>query len=161
MCKQKMLAPCCSIIGVAGKPKSPLEKTSDTLVPYWSSHLDYVLRPMCTMSRANCRVNFPGLRRCALRRFGGRLLRLTLEIVLTLRFILFVWLVFFKFKWLKFSAPWAIFSVFILLHVLLIFLVGLRSAFAEWPTPLLARKCVLLLRCAELACNFQVFLQFP
>jgi pimeloyl-ACP methyl ester carboxylesterase len=29
-----------SIIGVAGEPKSPLEKTSDTVVPYWSSHLD-------------------------------------------------------------------------------------------------------------------------
>ena len=29
-----------SIIGVAGGPKSPLEKTSDTVVPYWSSHLD-------------------------------------------------------------------------------------------------------------------------
>jgi pimeloyl-ACP methyl ester carboxylesterase len=29
-----------SIIGVAGHPKAPLEKTSDTVVPYWSSHLD-------------------------------------------------------------------------------------------------------------------------
>ena len=29
-----------SIIGVAGEPKSPLDKTSDTVVPYWSSHLD-------------------------------------------------------------------------------------------------------------------------
>ena len=28
-----------SIIGVAGEPKAPLEKTSDTVVPYWSSHL--------------------------------------------------------------------------------------------------------------------------
>jgi hypothetical protein len=28
-----------SIIGVAGFPKAPLEKTSDTVVPYWSSHL--------------------------------------------------------------------------------------------------------------------------
>ncbi len=32
-----------SIIGVAGEPKSPLEKTSDTVVPYWSSHLDAAL----------------------------------------------------------------------------------------------------------------------
>lgn len=32
-----------SIIGVAGKPVSPLEKTSDTVVPYWSSHLDGAL----------------------------------------------------------------------------------------------------------------------
>lgn len=27
-----------SIIGVAGKPLAPLEKTSDTVVPYWSTH---------------------------------------------------------------------------------------------------------------------------
>ena len=32
-----------SIIGVAGEPKAPLEKTSDTVVPYWSSHLDAAL----------------------------------------------------------------------------------------------------------------------
>lgn len=29
-----------SIIGVAGHPKAPLEKTSDSVVPYWSAHLD-------------------------------------------------------------------------------------------------------------------------
>jgi hypothetical protein len=29
-----------SIIGVAGSPKAPLEKTSDTVVPYWIAHLD-------------------------------------------------------------------------------------------------------------------------
>jgi hypothetical protein len=29
-----------SIIGVAGHPKAPLDKTSDLVVPYWSSHLD-------------------------------------------------------------------------------------------------------------------------
>ena len=27
----------------AGSPKAPLEKTSDTVVPYWSSHLDAAL----------------------------------------------------------------------------------------------------------------------
>jgi hypothetical protein len=32
-----------SIIGVVGEPKAPLEKTSDTVVPYWSSHLDAAL----------------------------------------------------------------------------------------------------------------------
>ncbi len=32
-----------SIIGVAGQPKSPLEKTSDMVVPYWSAHLDAAL----------------------------------------------------------------------------------------------------------------------
>jgi pimeloyl-ACP methyl ester carboxylesterase len=32
-----------SIIGVTGQPKTPLEKTSDTVVPYWSSHLNAAL----------------------------------------------------------------------------------------------------------------------
>jgi pimeloyl-ACP methyl ester carboxylesterase len=36
-------APFHSIIGVAGKTKTPLEKTSDTVVPYWSSHLEGAL----------------------------------------------------------------------------------------------------------------------
>ena len=47
-------------------------------------------------------------------------------ITLTLGFILFVWLVFFRFKWLKFSVAWALVSVFIFLHVLFIFMIGLR-----------------------------------
>jgi len=37
-----------------------------------------------------------------------------------------VWLVFFKFRWLKFSIPWAVVSVLFGAHLLLIFLVGLR-----------------------------------
>jgi multidrug resistance efflux pump len=47
-------------------------------------------------------------------------------ITLTAGFILFVWLVFFRFKLLKFSVAWALVSVFIFLHVLFIFLIGLR-----------------------------------
>jgi multidrug resistance efflux pump len=47
-------------------------------------------------------------------------------ITLTIGFILFVWLVFFEFKWLKWSIAWAIVSVIVFLHVLLIFLIGLR-----------------------------------
>jgi len=38
-----MQVPFHSIIGVAGRPKSPLEKTSDTVVPYWSAHQDAAL----------------------------------------------------------------------------------------------------------------------
>jgi multidrug resistance efflux pump len=38
----------------------------------------------------------------------------------------FCWLVFFKFKWLKFSPTWAIVSGFAGLHILLGFLIGLR-----------------------------------
>ena len=47
-------------------------------------------------------------------------------ILLAAGFILFVWLVFFKFRWLKFSVAWALVSVFIFLHVLFIFMIGLR-----------------------------------
>jgi multidrug resistance efflux pump len=49
-----------------------------------------------------------------------------IALLLTFGFLFFVWLVFFKFKWLKFSAAWAIVSLFIFVHVLLIFLIGLR-----------------------------------
>jgi len=41
-------------------------------------------------------------------------------------FLVFLWLVFFKFKWLKFSVAWALVSAFFIVHVLLIFLIGLR-----------------------------------
>jgi len=37
-----------------------------------------------------------------------------------------VWLVFFKFRWLKFSIPWGVVSVFFGLHLLIIFMIGLR-----------------------------------
>ncbi len=47
-------------------------------------------------------------------------------IVLLLGFVLVVWLVFFKFKWLKFSIAWGVVSLFFGLHLLLIFLIGLR-----------------------------------
>jgi multidrug resistance efflux pump len=41
-------------------------------------------------------------------------------------FIIIVWLVFFQYKWLKFSITWGVVSALILLHLLLIFLVGMR-----------------------------------
>ena len=41
-------------------------------------------------------------------------------------FAAFFWLVFFKFKWLKLSVPWILVSGFFVVHVLLIFLIGLR-----------------------------------
>jgi multidrug resistance efflux pump len=37
-----------------------------------------------------------------------------------------VWLVFFKFRWLKFSIAWGVVSVLVGLHLLIIFLIGLR-----------------------------------
>jgi len=41
-------------------------------------------------------------------------------------FAAFIWLIFFKFRWLKFSIAWALVSAFFVVHVLLIFLIGLR-----------------------------------
>lgn len=37
-----------------------------------------------------------------------------------------VWAVFFKFKWLKFSISWGVVSLYVGLHLLLVFMVGLR-----------------------------------
>jgi len=37
-----------------------------------------------------------------------------------------VWLVFFKFKWMKFNIPWGVVSVSVGLHLLIIFMLGLR-----------------------------------
>jgi multidrug resistance efflux pump len=49
-----------------------------------------------------------------------------LALVITFLFVLFVWLVFFKFRWLKFNFTWAIVTFFSGLHVFLIFVIGLR-----------------------------------
>jgi multidrug resistance efflux pump len=46
--------------------------------------------------------------------------------VLLFVYALVVWLVFFKFKWLKFSIAWGFFSAFFGLHLLIIFMLGLR-----------------------------------
>jgi len=49
-----------------------------------------------------------------------------LGFVLLFGYALVVWLVFFKFRWLKFSIAWGFFSTFFAVHLLLIFLIGLR-----------------------------------
>jgi multidrug resistance efflux pump len=41
-------------------------------------------------------------------------------------YALIVWLVFFKFKWMKFTITWGMVSAFVGAHLLLIFLIGLR-----------------------------------
>ena len=46
--------------------------------------------------------------------------------LITFAFLLFVYFVFFKFKWLKFSPAWATVSGLIALHLFLIFVIGLR-----------------------------------
>jgi multidrug resistance efflux pump len=47
-------------------------------------------------------------------------------LVLCFGYVVLVWLVFFHFKWLKFSIAWGVVSVFVGLHLLIIFLIGLR-----------------------------------
>jgi multidrug resistance efflux pump len=46
--------------------------------------------------------------------------------VLLFGYALVVWLVFFKFKWMKFNITWGVVSVFVGLHLLIIFMLGLR-----------------------------------
>jgi len=47
-------------------------------------------------------------------------------LVLCFGYAVLVWLVFFYFKWLKFTIPWGVVSVFVGLHLLIIFMIGLR-----------------------------------
>jgi multidrug resistance efflux pump len=47
-------------------------------------------------------------------------------LVLCFGYVVLVWLVFFYFKWLKFSIAWGVVSVFVGLHLLIIFMIGLR-----------------------------------
>jgi multidrug resistance efflux pump len=47
-------------------------------------------------------------------------------LVLLFGYVLLVWLVFFKFRWLKFSPTWGVVSGFVGLHLLIIFMIGLR-----------------------------------
>src|SRR5262245_7735525 len=49
-----------------------------------------------------------------------------LGLVITFGYILFVWLIFFRLKLLKFTPLWAFVSGFFGVHLLLIFLIGLR-----------------------------------
>ncbi len=51
---------------------------------------------------------------------------MVLGLLMMFGYLVLVWLVFFKFKWLQFSITWGIVSAFVGVHVLLIFLIGLR-----------------------------------
>ncbi len=51
---------------------------------------------------------------------------MTLAIVILAAYAVVAWLVFFKLRWLRWSIPWAVFSLFFVVHALLIFLIGLR-----------------------------------
>jgi multidrug resistance efflux pump len=47
-------------------------------------------------------------------------------LVICFVYAVLVWLVFFKFRWLKFNIVWGVISVFVGVHLLLIFMIGLR-----------------------------------
>ena len=47
-------------------------------------------------------------------------------LLLTAVFCFIIWLVFFRFKWLQWSIGWAVFSSLVFVHLLLIFLIGVR-----------------------------------
>ena len=49
-----------------------------------------------------------------------------LGFVLLFGYALLVWLVFFRFRWLNFTIAWGFFSTFFALHLLIIFMLGLR-----------------------------------
>ena len=49
-----------------------------------------------------------------------------LAVSITVLYIIFVWLVFFKFKWLKFNIAWGIVSFWVGVHILLLFVISLR-----------------------------------
>jgi multidrug resistance efflux pump len=51
---------------------------------------------------------------------------MAIVLLITFLYCVGVWLVFFKFKWIKFSPAWGIVSVFVGIHMLLAFLIGLR-----------------------------------
>lgn len=47
-------------------------------------------------------------------------------VAVTLLYAVFVWLVFFKFKWMRFTPAWGLISAFFILHLLIVPLVGTR-----------------------------------
>lgn len=47
-------------------------------------------------------------------------------VAITLVYVAFIWLVFFKFKWMRFTPTWGLISVFFILHLLIVPLVGTR-----------------------------------
>jgi hypothetical protein len=49
-----------------------------------------------------------------------------LGFVLLFAYAFIVWLVFFKFRWLKFTIGWGFFSAFFVVHLMIIILIGLR-----------------------------------
>ena len=55
-------------------------------------------------------------------------------------------MVFFKFRWLKFSIPWAVVSLYVGIHLLLIFMVGLRFMTPSSSTATIVQYTIQLVR---------------
>ena len=51
---------------------------------------------------------------------------MVIGLLIVVLYIFFIWLVFFKLRLLQFSIAWAVVSIFVGLHLLLIFIIGLR-----------------------------------
>ena len=49
-----------------------------------------------------------------------------IALLITFLFAVFLWLVFFEYKWLKFNIAWGIVTLYFLLHLFLILVIGLR-----------------------------------
>ncbi len=49
-----------------------------------------------------------------------------MALTITVFYVIAIWLVFFKFKWLKFNIVWGVVSFWIGFHLLLIFMIGMR-----------------------------------
>lgn len=88
---------------------------------------------------------------------------MTAGILILVGYVALIWLVFFKLKLLKFSIGWGIIYGFVGLHVLIIFLIGMRfvvpystsatvvqrtiQLIPRLPDPLLSPKCWLTRGC--------------
>src|SRR5206468_2261660 len=71
-----------------------------------------------TTKRGSCVPRNPSARR------GPR--RVLIALLITVGYVAFVWAIFFRWKLLAWSITWAVVSAFMGIHVLLIFLIGVR-----------------------------------
>src|SRR5262245_35146264 len=69
-----------------------------------------------------------------------------IALLITVLFVLFVWLVFFRFQWLRWSIPWAVLPAFVGVHVLLIFLIGVRFSVPYSTDALVIQHTIQLVR---------------
>ena len=51
---------------------------------------------------------------------------MTIALIITFLYVVVVWLIFFRFKWLKFNIVWGVVTFWIGFHMLIVFLIGVR-----------------------------------